>query len=133
MQRSTTFQLIVCRSLVVRPMHMLASFHIPQDLRVNRHLLAAVNQTLLCRGNALLLFDALLYPGDLCDFSMFSCRMLSGLVLYREGGRCGRCKEAYLVVGFDVELDLLASEGSYSVVFVSFGIPPLHLLPPERT
>jgi hypothetical protein len=46
------------------------------------HLLAAVDQTLLCRGDTLLLLDALL---DLRD----------------------------LVVGFDVELDLLAGEGSY--------------------
>ena len=96
MQRSTTFQLIVCRSLVVRPMHMLASFHARQELRVNRHLLAAVNQTLLCRGNALLLFDALLYPGDLCGVSIFSCRMLSGLVLYREGGGAGGARRRTL-------------------------------------
>lgn len=33
--------------------------------------------------------------------------------------------EAYLVVGLDVELNLLAGEGSYSVVLVSFALPLL--------
>jgi hypothetical protein len=39
-----------------------------------------------------------------------------------DGARGGRCEEAYLVVRFDVELDLLAGEGSYSIVLVSLGI-----------
>lgn len=48
------------------------------------------------------------------------------------------CEEAYFVVGFDVEFDLLAGEGSHSIVFVSLIVllfPPLPLPgpPPERT
>jgi hypothetical protein len=39
--------------------------------------------------------------------------------------------EAYLVVGFDVELDLLAGEGSYSVARVSASF--LALFPLLRT
>ena len=46
-------------------------------------------------------------------------------MLYADGGRGGRGEEAYLVVGFDVELDLLAGEGSYSIVLVSLDNPIL--------
>ena len=59
-----TLELVILSSLVVRP----GVIYQPLKhgiCRVDVHLLAAVDQTLLCRGDALLLFDALLYPRDL--------------------------------------------------------------------
>lgn len=60
-------------------------------------MLAAEDESLLDRRDTLLFFDALFYPGDLGLLDLVS--WMSGL---------GR--RSYLVVGLDVELDLLAGE-----------------------
>ena len=86
---------------------------LPQDTTEDSclHLLAAVDQTLLRRRDALLLLDALLYALDLSCFIPQSailkhilCVLLFPLV------------RAYLVVGLDVQLDLLAGECSDPVI-----------------
>lgn len=67
-----TLELVILSSLVVRP----GVIYQPLKhgiCRVDVHLLAAVDQTLLCRGDALLLFDALLYPRDLLLVSYTYC------------------------------------------------------------
>jgi hypothetical protein len=56
-----TLELVILSSLVVGP----GVIYQPLNhgiCGVDVHLLAAVDQTLLCRGDALLLLDALLYP-----------------------------------------------------------------------
>ena len=65
------------------------------------HLLSAEDESLLDGWDAFLFFDALFYPGDLGWLDSVSWEGL------------GR---VYLVVGLDVELDLLAGECADSVV-----------------
>ena len=92
---------------------------------MNVHLLASINQALLCRWDSFLLLDALLYPRDLIIVSLrhllhtMLCESMCTVEYAgyepcesRKVGR--RWKVAYLVVRFDVELDLLTGEGSYS-------------------
>lgn len=76
----------------------------PTPVHGHLHLLPAVDEPLLRRRNALLLLDALLYPRDLSPISTVACTVT------RAGGG-----GAYLVVGFDIELDLLAGERAHSV------------------
>lgn len=68
------------------------------------HLLSSVDQALLDRGDALLLFDLFLDLGDLFRGS----QSRGGLVVL------GCSLGPHLVVAFDIELDLLAGEGSHS-------------------
>lgn len=59
-----TLELVILSSLVVGP--GVINQPLSHGKRgVDVHLLAAVDQTLLCRGDTLLLLDALLYPRDL--------------------------------------------------------------------
>lgn len=70
MQSGATLELVICCGLVVGPKQASQPrFDAPrqepevQDCRCKGiHLLSAVNQTLLCRWDTLLLLNALLYP-----------------------------------------------------------------------
>lgn len=131
MKRCATLELVILSSLIVGPgvkcqplSHGVCG--------VNAHLLAAVDQTLLCRWDTLLLLDALLYPRDLLLVSYTVFPWLSHFshrsnvqCTSRAGWRRQRWKVAYLVVGFDVELDLLAGESSYSGRVSAY----LHMVP----
>lgn len=78
------------------------------------HLLAAEDKTLLDRRDAFLLFDAFLYPGDLVlPFvlvkALFEDMPITGLI--HGTSSVG----SHFIVGFNVELDLLAGERADSV------------------
>lgn len=70
-QRGASFKLVVGRRLVVCPAKLSVSLLSPNAQYMREvcflilHLLAAIDQTLLRRRDALLLLDALLYPRDL--------------------------------------------------------------------
>lgn len=80
MERGSTLELVFLGSLVIRPggeILVSLGFEVYGNGGVGNqrdvHLLAAVDEALLNRGNAFLLLDLLLYPGDLSRVHISRC------------------------------------------------------------
>jgi hypothetical protein len=72
MKRGTALELVVRSGLVVGPGNTRQPHVFDANrTRVNIHLLATIDQTLLCRWDTLLLLNALLYPRDLVTVSIY--------------------------------------------------------------
>lgn len=108
MQCRSALQLVLFSRLVIRPRAWsIIVDRLCKSIGEHSHLLASVDETLLNRGNAFLLFHPLL---DARNLTSKRCE---------QGGTQGAphpiLGSTNLVVGFNVKFNLLAGERSYSV------------------